>query len=404
MPCPLSPLNCCSFAPAGRCGRCRPAKGRSQRVRHFCQSDFGERRGWEGAWGRCRGTCPAQGAPYSPHSLPGPDPGTALGGAGDALRGGGENAVPAPLPAGAPGVHVGAQHLRVPPAPGGRRVPAHGAAARQLRAHAQPHPAAGRRLRPAMDTPRGPAGAGGSPALPPAPAALSLSGSIARGGGGWRDPGGWKRSCHVLSPLHGRGGATVLGEPRPALGAMPGISPSLGSTWLRGGWWRRVVIYFFLQKINPYITTLAIHVPFPGWSRPRHPLPSPPRGARAGGPLACPRAEPPQHCTRPAARPCPRHGHPPGSAFRGRGPAAYLSSGGGERVLPCAGAPSPVTQPVGWRAQPWGPSGEGTCPGGCCGDGHPRSTALGTPGCIARSGVLGWSRTHLGVGLETAKG
>ncbi|XP_027561574.1 ADAMTS-like protein 5 isoform X2 [Neopelma chrysocephalum] len=25
---------------AGRCGRCRPAKGRSQRIRHFCQSDF----------------------------------------------------------------------------------------------------------------------------------------------------------------------------------------------------------------------------------------------------------------------------------------------------------------------------------------------------------------------------
>ncbi|XP_064325935.1 ADAMTS-like protein 5 isoform X2 [Phalacrocorax carbo] len=24
----------------GRCGRCRPAKGRSQRIRHFCQSDF----------------------------------------------------------------------------------------------------------------------------------------------------------------------------------------------------------------------------------------------------------------------------------------------------------------------------------------------------------------------------
>ncbi|KAM6040269.1 ADAMTS-like protein 5 isoform 2-T2 [Theristicus caerulescens] len=27
-------------AAAGRCGRCRPAKGRSQRIRHFCQSDF----------------------------------------------------------------------------------------------------------------------------------------------------------------------------------------------------------------------------------------------------------------------------------------------------------------------------------------------------------------------------
>ncbi|XP_005060225.1 PREDICTED: ADAMTS-like protein 5 [Ficedula albicollis] len=31
---------CRSFIPAGRCGRCRPAKGRSQRIRHFCQSDF----------------------------------------------------------------------------------------------------------------------------------------------------------------------------------------------------------------------------------------------------------------------------------------------------------------------------------------------------------------------------
>ncbi|OWK49544.1 ADAMTS-like protein 5 [Lonchura striata] len=28
------------FIPAGRCGRCRPPKGRSQRIRHFCQSDF----------------------------------------------------------------------------------------------------------------------------------------------------------------------------------------------------------------------------------------------------------------------------------------------------------------------------------------------------------------------------
>ncbi|KAM9265538.1 ADAMTS-like protein 5 [Morus bassanus] len=27
-------------AATGRCGRCRPAKGRSQRIRHFCQSDF----------------------------------------------------------------------------------------------------------------------------------------------------------------------------------------------------------------------------------------------------------------------------------------------------------------------------------------------------------------------------
>ena len=51
MQCPLSSLNCCSFVPAGRCGRCRPPKGRSQRIRHFCQSDFGEHRGWEGARG-----------------------------------------------------------------------------------------------------------------------------------------------------------------------------------------------------------------------------------------------------------------------------------------------------------------------------------------------------------------
>ncbi|XP_064353484.1 ADAMTS-like protein 5 isoform X4 [Dromaius novaehollandiae] len=29
-----------SFAAAGRCGRCRTPKGRSQRIRHFCQSDF----------------------------------------------------------------------------------------------------------------------------------------------------------------------------------------------------------------------------------------------------------------------------------------------------------------------------------------------------------------------------
>uniref|UniRef100_A0A8B9F7F3 ADAMTS like 5 n=1 Tax=Amazona collaria TaxID=241587 RepID=A0A8B9F7F3_9PSIT len=28
------------FAPAGPCGRCRSPKGRSQRIRHFCQSDF----------------------------------------------------------------------------------------------------------------------------------------------------------------------------------------------------------------------------------------------------------------------------------------------------------------------------------------------------------------------------
>ncbi|XP_025920529.1 ADAMTS-like protein 5 [Apteryx rowi] len=28
------------FAAAGRCGRCRTPKGRSQRIRHFCQSDF----------------------------------------------------------------------------------------------------------------------------------------------------------------------------------------------------------------------------------------------------------------------------------------------------------------------------------------------------------------------------
>ncbi|NXG23406.1 ATL5 protein, partial [Grallaria varia] len=37
---PPCPLNGCGFVPAGRCGRCRPAKGRSQRIQHFCQSDF----------------------------------------------------------------------------------------------------------------------------------------------------------------------------------------------------------------------------------------------------------------------------------------------------------------------------------------------------------------------------
>ncbi|NXJ84978.1 ATL5 protein, partial [Trogon melanurus] len=37
-PAPAPPLP--HFAPAGRCGRCRPAKGRSQRLWHFCQSDF----------------------------------------------------------------------------------------------------------------------------------------------------------------------------------------------------------------------------------------------------------------------------------------------------------------------------------------------------------------------------
>ncbi|NXP42398.1 ATL5 protein, partial [Leiothrix lutea] len=37
---PCAASNCRSSVPAGRCGRCRPPKGRSQRIRHFCHSDF----------------------------------------------------------------------------------------------------------------------------------------------------------------------------------------------------------------------------------------------------------------------------------------------------------------------------------------------------------------------------
>uniref|UniRef100_A0A8B9U061 ADAMTS like 5 n=1 Tax=Anas zonorhyncha TaxID=75864 RepID=A0A8B9U061_9AVES len=174
---------------AGRCGRCRPPKGRSQRIRHFCQSDFGEH---QAGWGGDRGTmlgamCPAQAAPHHPCSLPSPDPGAALGGAGDALRGAGADSVPAPLPAGAPRVRLGARRLRLPPAAGGPRVPADGEAPRQLRAHPEPHPAAARRLRPPVVPPRGPAGAGGSAALRTATATLSPQ--THRPGGGSGTPG-----------------------------------------------------------------------------------------------------------------------------------------------------------------------------------------------------------------------
>ncbi|XP_068276994.1 ADAMTS-like protein 5 isoform X3 [Nyctibius grandis] len=251
-PPPRSPTG----AAAGRCGRCRPAKGRSQRVRHFCQSDFG------------------------------PDPGAALGGAGDALRGGGADAVPAPVPAGGPGVPVGAQHVRVPAAAGGRHVPAHGAPARQPRAHAQPPPAAGRRLRAALDAPRGAAGAGGSAALPPAPAALSTPhpGSVAHRGGGRRDPEGkprgWGCSCRVPSPIRGRRGARaphVL--PHAPRRAPPRPWGNSAAGWgLEGG-----NLFFFAE--NKPIYHLARHVPFPGWSWPRvsPALPTP------GSPPASPR-------------------------------------------------------------------------------------------------------------------
>ncbi|KAM6041704.1 ADAMTS-like protein 5 isoform 5-T5 [Chlamydotis macqueenii] len=164
--------------------------------------------------------------------LPGPDTGAALGGAGDALRGGGENAVSSPLPTGAPGVRVGAQHLRLPPAPDRRRVPAHGAAARQLRAYAQPHPAAGRRLRPAMDAPRGPAGAGGSLALPPAPAALIPPCSSIRQDPEGK-PGGLLSCTKPFLWLRGGQGPR---DPHPALCPALGISLSLGCREGGGGW------------------------------------------------------------------------------------------------------------------------------------------------------------------------
>lgn len=238
-------LNHGSFVPAGRCGRCHLPKGRSQRIRHFCQSDFGERRGHGGDTG---GDMPSSECPTFPlpPSLPGPDPGAGRGGAGDALRGGGDNVLSSPLPAGVPGVRVGPQHLWVPPAPGGRPVPADGAETRQLRADAEPAPAAGRRLRAALDAPRGAAGAGGSPALPP-PATLSPP------------PHRWTPRANpvglemLLSHCHGLGGA--LG------------TPSCASRHPRGhlaaGGWRRVVIYFVLQKINPCIPSLAV-CPFLG--------------------------------------------------------------------------------------------------------------------------------------------
>ncbi|XP_065714400.2 ADAMTS-like protein 5 isoform X6 [Patagioenas fasciata] len=195
----------------GRCGRCHPAKGRSQRIRHFCQSDFG---------------------PY---------PGAGRGGAGDALRGGGDNVLSSPLPAGVPGVRVGPQHLRVPPAPGGRPVRADGAETRQLRADAEPAPAAGRRLRAALDAPRGAAGAGGSPALPP-PATLSPPPHR------WTPRVNLKGLEALLSHCHG-------------LGWPPG-TPSCAWRHPRGhlaaGGWRRVLIYCVFQKINACIPSLAV--------------------------------------------------------------------------------------------------------------------------------------------------
>ncbi|XP_065714397.2 ADAMTS-like protein 5 isoform X2 [Patagioenas fasciata] len=198
-------------AATGRCGRCHPAKGRSQRIRHFCQSDFG---------------------PY---------PGAGRGGAGDALRGGGDNVLSSPLPAGVPGVRVGPQHLRVPPAPGGRPVRADGAETRQLRADAEPAPAAGRRLRAALDAPRGAAGAGGSPALPP-PATLSPPPHR------WTPRVNLKGLEALLSHCHG-------------LGWPPG-TPSCAWRHPRGhlaaGGWRRVLIYCVFQKINACIPSLAV--------------------------------------------------------------------------------------------------------------------------------------------------
>lgn len=244
MPHPLSPLSCCSFTPpAGRCGRCRPPKGRSQRIRHFCQSDFGEHRvGWGGDKGVMLGAvCPAQAAPHHPPcSLPSPDPGAALGGAGDALRGAGADSVPAPLPAGTPRVRLGARRLRLPPAAGGPRVPADGEAPRQLRAHPEPHPAAARRLRPPVVPPRGPAGAGGSAALRTATATLSPR--THRPGGGSETPGvaagprgsrgGRDPSSHAAGPL--RPFARPWRGQRPR-SPVPGTSLSSGVVWLQGG-------------------------------------------------------------------------------------------------------------------------------------------------------------------------
>ena len=58
-----------AFVPTGRCGRCRPPKGRSQRIRHFCQSDFGEQQ-----WGRGQGRGGATPGvmPHSVHPTPTP--------------------------------------------------------------------------------------------------------------------------------------------------------------------------------------------------------------------------------------------------------------------------------------------------------------------------------------------
>ncbi|XP_015155455.2 ADAMTS-like protein 5 isoform X1 [Gallus gallus] len=158
---------------AGRCGRCHPPKGRSQRIRHFCQSDFGEQR------------------------VPSTDPGAALGGAGDALRGAGGDAVPAPLPHGTTGVRLGARHVRLPHAAGGPRLRADGTAPRQLRAHVEPHPAATRRLRTALVTPRGARGAGRGTAL--CPPALSQQGWGTPWGMGMMQ--GWGTPPAVLGAL-----------------------------------------------------------------------------------------------------------------------------------------------------------------------------------------------------------
>ncbi|CAM9764780.1 unnamed protein product, partial [Bubo scandiacus] len=123
-------------AAAGRCGRCRPAKGRSQRIRHFCQSDF-----------------VFQGRILARRLV------------GQETRYEVEVKTPYrhrfPL---VPREYVWVPNTcGCPPLREGGPVPADGAATRQLRAHAQPPPAAGRRLRPAVDAPRGPAG--GDPGL-----------------------------------------------------------------------------------------------------------------------------------------------------------------------------------------------------------------------------------------------
>ncbi|XP_063259240.1 collagen alpha-1(III) chain-like isoform X1 [Prinia subflava] len=162
----------------------QPGPRAAPAARGLCHGDTAQERPRPGPGRGCRRALrevpPAQGAlPAHPALLPErlrvprADPGAARGGAGDPLRGGGEGPVPAALPAGGPGVPVGAQHLRLPRAAPGHRVPADGAAPREPRAHPEPPPAAGARLRPALDAPPGPPGAGGGPALSPPPATLS---------------------------------------------------------------------------------------------------------------------------------------------------------------------------------------------------------------------------------------